>query len=73
MLGEPSKTLTRTDGSRIVGSSSQIDILKSRGRLTLLQTPYVLELLEGPMWEVVAVLYGYLSFEAQRYIIVLDR
>jgi hypothetical protein len=24
------------------------------------------------MWEVVAVLYGYLSFEAQRYILVLD-
>jgi len=24
------------------------------------------------MWEVVAVLYGYLSFEAQRYTMVLD-
>jgi putative transposase len=55
-----------------VGSSSQIDILKSRGRLTLLQTPYVLELSEGPMWEVDAVLYGYLSFGAWRYIMVLD-
>jgi hypothetical protein len=30
-----------------VGSSSQINILKSRGRLTLLQTPYVLELPGG--------------------------
>jgi len=47
VLGELSKTLTRTGGSRIVGSSSQIDILKSRGRLTLLQTPYVLELPGG--------------------------
>jgi hypothetical protein len=56
-----------------VGSSSQIDILKSRGRLLYSKNPVGSKSSqEEPMWEVVAVLYGYLSFEAQRYIMVLD-
>jgi hypothetical protein len=71
-LGEPSKTLTRTVVLESWVTVLKLTYLNPGGRLTLLQTPYVLELLEGPMWEVVAVLYGYLSFEAQRYILVLD-
>jgi hypothetical protein len=39
VLSEPSKTLTRTGGSRLVGSSSQVDILKSRGRLLYSKHP----------------------------------
>ena len=38
VLGELSKTLARTGGSRLVGSSSQVDILKSRGGCFTLNT-----------------------------------
>jgi hypothetical protein len=71
-LGEPSKTLTRTVVLDLWVAVLKLTYLNPGGRLTLLQTPCVLELSEEPMWEVVAVLYGYLSFGAWRYILVLD-
>ncbi len=76
VLGELSKALARTGGSRLVGSSSQVDILKSRGRLLYSKHPVGSKSsqrsLYGRLMQFYNPVYGYLSFEAKRYILVLD-